>query len=597
MAIITNIAAYRFAALTDLKPLRENLTSACREWNLKGTILLSTEGINLFVAGLPASIDQLLTLLSTVPGLEGLDPKVSDSAEQPFTRMLVKIKKEIIAFGVPGIDPIQHPAPRLSAQELKRWLDEGRPITLLDTRNDFEVTLGTFHNAVPIGIQHFREFPAAAAKLSPTQQPHPIVTFCTGGIRCEKAAPYLLQLGFQQVFQLDGGILKYFEECGSDHFHGQCFVFDKRVGLAADLEESGHGLCFVCQSLLTPADMDDPLTVHGVSCPRCYVSPQEQQARSLDEHQAKLRQITTPLPGNAPQDNYRPLKIHARQDGFSMLDYLCDVFRHIPREDWLAWCNAGDIVDASHNSVEPNHTVHVGERYYTRERLQSEPDVNADITILHEDTALIVVNKPAPLPMHPSGRYNRNTLQWILRATYAPHKPRPAHRLDANTSGVAVFTRTAAYARVLQPQFERGEVDKCYLARVIGQPPEDVFQCDGPIAATAGQRGARIVDEAEGLSALTEFRVITRFADGTTLLEVTPRTGRTNQIRVHLWYLGWPIVGDAMYLPNRQLGQVQTLALEDAPLCLHAWKVTFCHPQNGRRVSFSAPRPSWAGVS
>src|SRR3954470_14219861 len=136
---VMNISAYRFAPLEGLKPLRAHLTAVCREWGLKGTILLSTEGVNLFVAGAAASVDQLLALLRSTPGLEGLEPKVSESREQPFTRMLVKIKKEIIAFGVPGIDPARHPAPRLSARELKRWLDEGRPFTLLDTRNEFEV--------------------------------------------------------------------------------------------------------------------------------------------------------------------------------------------------------------------------------------------------------------------------------------------------------------------------------------------------------------------------------------------------------------------------------------------------------------------------
>ena len=164
---VVNISAYRFAPLEGLKPLRERLIADCREWGLRGTILLSTEGINLFVAGPRPEIDRLLELLQAVPGLEGLEPKVSESREQPFTRMLVKIKKEIIAFGVAGIDPARNPAPRLSARELNRWLDEGRPITLLDTRNDFEVALGTFRRAVPIGIQHFREFPDAVAKLPP----------------------------------------------------------------------------------------------------------------------------------------------------------------------------------------------------------------------------------------------------------------------------------------------------------------------------------------------------------------------------------------------------------------------------------------------
>lgn len=598
MPAMTNISAYQFAPLENLKPLRDQLICACRDWGLKGTILLSTEGINLFVAGPRADIDKLLSLLRTVPGLEKLEPKISESPEQPFTRMLVKIKKEIIAFGVPGIDPVGNPAPRLSARELKQWLDEGRPITLLDTRNDFEVDLGTFRNALRIGIKHFRDFPAAVANLPPSVHENPIVSFCTGGIRCEKAAPFMIQQGFNQVYQLDGGILKYFEECGSEHYDGECFVFDKRVGLASDLDQSGHGLCYVCQSLLTPEELADPHTVEGVSCPRCYKSPEEQQAKALAEHREKLRHITNPLPGKHPRDNFRPLKIHARHDGFTMMEFLADVFSHIPKEDWQKRFDAGDIVDGNHQSISPSQRVHLGERYFTRERLQCEPDVNADIEILFEDSALIVLNKPAPLPMHPSGRFHRNSLQWILCEVYAPQKPRPAHRLDANTSGVAVFTRTSAYARVLQPQFEKGDVQKRYLARVIGHPPLDVFKCDAPITTSAGPGGSRIVcdpgRESEGQAALTEFEVLRRDPDGTALLCVTPRTGRTNQIRVHLWHLGWPIVGDPMYLPGRLLGEVQTLGVEDAPLMLHAWQLTFAHPQHGGQVTIEAPRPVWA---
>lgn len=592
MSVVINISAYRFAPLDGLKPLRERLIADCRAWGLKGTILLSTEGINLFVAGTSTDIDRLLSFLRSVPGLESLEPKVSESRDQPFSRMLVKIKKEIIAFGIEGIDPARHPAPRIKAHELKRWLDEGRPVTLLDTRNDFEVKLGTFQNAIPIGIKHFREFPDAVTKLLPESHPHPIVTFCTGGIRCEKAAPYLLQQGFENVFQLDGGILKYFEECGNDHYKGECLVFDKRVGLAADLDESGHGLCFVCQSLLTPEEQSDPLTVEGVSCPRCYRSPEEQQAESLAEHRKRLRQITSPLPGQQPQDNFRPLKIAARHDGLMMREFVCDIFRHISDEEWQARFEREEIVDPEHRVVNASHRVRAGERYFTREKLQIEPDVNADIEILHEDAALIVVNKPAPLPMHPSGRFHRNTLEWMLRAAYAPQKPRPAHRLDANTSGVAVFTRTATFARVLQPQFERGDVNKQYLARVIDHPKEDRFSCKAAIATTTGHQGARIVDD-KGLSSQTEFEVLERFADGTTLLLVIPRTGRTNQIRVHLWHLGHPIVGDAMYRPGGQLGDTQTNAVDDAPLCLHAWRLTFAHPQHGDMLTFESPSPPW----
>ncbi|QVL30948.1 RluA family pseudouridine synthase [Telmatocola sphagniphila] len=593
MPAVINISAYKFAPLTDLKTLRQQLIADCRAWGLKGTILLSTEGINLFVAGLAADIDRLLASLRSVPGLEMLEPKISESEDQPFTRMLVKIKKEIIAFGVPGIDPARQPAPRISATELKRWLDEGRAVTLLDTRNDFEVHLGTFRNALPIGIQHFRDFPAAIDKLPRPSAEQPMVTFCTGGIRCEKAAPFLLQQGFQHVYQLDGGILKYFEECGSEHYDGECFVFDKRVGLATDLEETGRGLCFVCQRVLSAEEVADPHYVEGVSCPHCFRTPQEQQELTLAEHRLRLKQVTAPLPGSVPKDNYRPLKIHARHDGWQILEFLCDVLGHLPREEWQSRCAAGNVVDAEHRPVVETQIVHPGEQYYTCERLQIEPEVNGDIGILYEDAALIVLNKPVPLPMHPSGRFNRNTLQSILREVYAPQKPRPAHRLDANTSGVAVFTRKASFAQILQPQFERGEVQKVYLARVQGTPMAKHFECRAAIGTSTGHCGARIIDEENGLPAHTEFELSRSFEDGTTLLKVTPYTGRTNQIRVHLWYLGLPIVGDPMYRPNRELGEVQTLGRDDQPLCLHAWKLTFTHPQDQKLVTFEAPPPGW----
>jgi UPF0176 protein len=158
------------------------------------------------------------------------------SRSRPFRRMRVKIKREIIAFGVAGIAPGCYTSPRLSARELKQWLDEGRPVTLLDTRNNFEVQTGSFRNALPIGIDDFRDFPAAVYQLPDELKQQPVVTFCTGGIRCEKAAPYLERAGFENVYQLDGGILKYFEECGAAHFEGKCFVFDERVALDASLQ-------------------------------------------------------------------------------------------------------------------------------------------------------------------------------------------------------------------------------------------------------------------------------------------------------------------------------------------------------------------------
>ena len=265
-----NISVYKFAPLTGLPELRVQLLQLTKAQCLRGTILLSTEGINLFVAGNRTQIDVLLAALRAVPGLGDLTPKESLSEEQPFNRMLVKIKKEIIAFGVEGLDPAGRPTPKLPARTLKQWLDEGRPVTLLDTRNDYEVRMGTFRGARPAGIDHFRDFPGAVARLPATLKNQPIVMFCTGGIRCEKAGPYMEREGFTNVHQLDGGILKYFEECGGAHYDGECFVFDRRVGVDPQLRETKTVMCFNCQMPLTPAEQQHPHYVADKTCPHCF---------------------------------------------------------------------------------------------------------------------------------------------------------------------------------------------------------------------------------------------------------------------------------------------------------------------------------------
>jgi UPF0176 protein len=232
---ILNIAAYKFVALDDRPTLRETLRNLCLELELKGTILLAQEGINLFLAGSETGIEKFLAFLRARPEFHDLEVKRSLSDVQPFGKMLVKLKKEIISLGRPDIDPAANPAPRLAARDLKRWLDEGKDVVLLDTRNQFEIDHGTFNGALDMHLGNFRSFATRVKELDPSLKDKTIVTFCTGGIRCEKAAPLMLAEGFRDVYQLDGGILKYFEECGQSHFAGDCYVFDERIALDSEL--------------------------------------------------------------------------------------------------------------------------------------------------------------------------------------------------------------------------------------------------------------------------------------------------------------------------------------------------------------------------
>ncbi len=266
---IINIAGYQFMTLGDLVARRDALRTLTASRGLRGTILLSTEGLNLSIAGRREDVDAVLAYIRAIPGVGEFLVKETYSDQRPFNRMLVKIKREIIAFGVDGIDPAGRPSKRVRPSELKQWLDDGRPITLLDTRNQFEVDTGTFDGAVSIGIDDFRDFPKAVARLPEELKRTPVVTFCTGGIRCEKAAPFLEQAGFTEVYQLDGGILDYFKQCSGAHYHGDCFVFDQRVALDPNLNVSGLAQCFACQAILTADERASVEYVIGKRCPRC----------------------------------------------------------------------------------------------------------------------------------------------------------------------------------------------------------------------------------------------------------------------------------------------------------------------------------------
>lgn len=243
MTSVVNIAAYKFVSLDSLPDLRAHLLTVAGDCALKGTILLAEEGINLFLAGSAEGIDAFLQALRADPRFADLEVKFSHSEVVPFRKLLVKIKREIIRMDHPTIRPESGRAPGVDAKTLARWLaqgadDAGRPVVMLDTRNAFEVDEGTFHNAIDWRIERFTQFPAAVQAHRAELEGKTVVSFCTGGIRCEKAAIYMNEAGIQNVYQLDGGILKYFEETGGPGYDGKCFVFDERHSLDPGLAPS-----------------------------------------------------------------------------------------------------------------------------------------------------------------------------------------------------------------------------------------------------------------------------------------------------------------------------------------------------------------------
>lgn len=228
-----NIAAYKFVSLDNLQERRLALLTQAQTNVLKGTVLLTPEGINLFLAGTQENIEFFLDWLREDPAFDDLEAKFSSSQVVPFKKMLVKIKREIIRMNHPTILPEAGRAPAVDAQTAARWItdghdDAGRPIVLLDTRNDFEVEAGTFVGAMSLNLTKFTEFPQALLDHKEELAGKTVISFCTGGIRCEKAAIFMGEVGVENVYQLDGGILKYFEKTGGVGYQGNCFVFDER---------------------------------------------------------------------------------------------------------------------------------------------------------------------------------------------------------------------------------------------------------------------------------------------------------------------------------------------------------------------------------
>ncbi len=277
-------AVYKFVKLPDCAALREPLLAQCDALGITGTLLLAEEGINGTIAGTRSGIDKILAYLRSDPRLADLEHKESAADQPPFYRMKVKLKKEIVTMGVPGIDPTELVGRYVKPEDWNALISD-HDVLLVDTRNDYEVGVGTFKGAVDPRITTFREFPEYVKNnFDPEKQPR-VAMFCTGGIRCEKASAYMLQQGFAEVYHLQGGILKYLENVPAEQsmWQGECFVFDQRVAVGQGLAPGHYELCYGCSRPITAEEKASPKYQAGVSCPHCYDNlTREKRAAALE---------------------------------------------------------------------------------------------------------------------------------------------------------------------------------------------------------------------------------------------------------------------------------------------------------------------------
>ena len=266
---IVNIAGYRFVDLDDRDELRQPFRFICEKLNLKGTILLSSNGINFFLAGDKKSIDSYIEFLESDKRFIDIPLKISYTDYQPFRRMLVRLKKEIISLGLDEVRPAEFTALNIKPQELKNMLDKNEDLVILDTRNDYETRVGLFENAIDLNLSTFRDFPEAILDLPEEYKTKQIVMYCTGGIRCEKASVVMMNAGFENVKQLEGGVLRYFEETDGSHWKGDCFVFDQRVAVDTELNETEYSMCFACREPLTKQERRSNDYKFDSYCPYC----------------------------------------------------------------------------------------------------------------------------------------------------------------------------------------------------------------------------------------------------------------------------------------------------------------------------------------
>lgn len=282
-------ALYKFVTLPDFEDLQAPLLDICKQGGVKGTLLLASEGINGTIAGPAAGVRAARDFILSDARFAGMSYKESHADEMPFYRMKVRLKKEIVTMGVPGTDPNKIVGTYVKPEDWNDLISDP-DVVLIDTRNDYEVEIGTFDGAINPKTETFRDFPAWVEQASSLQNKPKVAMYCTGGIRCEKSTAYLKELGYDDVYHLEGGILKYLETVPEEEsmWKGECFVFDARVSVGHGLELGHYDQCYACRRPIDDADMASPDYVKGVSCPKCIGDMSEEQLKSFAERQKQI---------------------------------------------------------------------------------------------------------------------------------------------------------------------------------------------------------------------------------------------------------------------------------------------------------------------
>ncbi len=282
-------ALYKFVTLPDYRELREPLLDECLAAGARGTLLLAEEGINGTIAGSRESIDRVLAYLRQDPRLADLEHKESYDDHLPFHRMKVKLKREIVTMGVPGVDPNRQVGTYVKPADWNALVEDPE-VLVIDTRNDYEVAIGSFRGAIDPHTTTFREFPGYVRSHFDPDKHRKVAMFCTGGIRCEKASAFMLREGFEEVYHLQGGILKYLEEVPAEHstWEGECFVFDNRVSVDHHLQKGRYDQCHGCRHPITETDKQSPLYMKGVCCPGCHDTLSDEQKARFAERQKQM---------------------------------------------------------------------------------------------------------------------------------------------------------------------------------------------------------------------------------------------------------------------------------------------------------------------